>query len=254
MAKTAVLGAVIASLIACGHPRTAEHAVETTTSERAVQHPAHAVTAPSESIEAFMTDHFLIATFVRNGVIRGNLNLIRGALDTLATHEYRTVAPGGWFRWIGEIQEVARVTAEVNTLESAASGVATIARICGDCHRSHGVPTSYTPIDFHPAGQAGTLQYRMSRHRWAADRMWEGLIGPSDESWNAGARELARVAAEPPVEAGSLPAAFARDLEQVQEIGQLAIEAETPEQRAGLYASFLSRCAGCHATQLHLQF
>ena len=225
-----------------------------TTSERAAQNPPHAVTAPSESIEDFMTDHFLIATFVRNGVIRGNLNLIRGALDTLALQEYGTVAPGGWFRWIAEIQEVAKMTAEVNTLESAASGVATIGRICGDCHQSHSVPITYIATDFHPAGRPGTLQYRMSRHRWAADRMWEGLIGPSDESWQAGARELASVSAEPPVTVPALPAEFSRDLVRVQEIGQLAVEAETPEQRAAVYASFLSRCAGCHALRMQVQF
>ena len=73
MRKLTVLGGMIAISVACGHPRTAERPLEATASERAVQHPPHPVEVPSESIEAFMTDHFLIATFVRNGVIRGNL-------------------------------------------------------------------------------------------------------------------------------------------------------------------------------------
>ena len=36
-----------------------------------------------------------------------------------------------------------------------------------------------------PTGNSQESQ--MIRHLWAADRMWEGLVGPSDEAWTAGA-------------------------------------------------------------------
>jgi len=36
-----------------------------------------------------------------------------------------------------------------------------------------------------------SLQLQMRRHQWAAARLWEGLIGPSNEMWSQGTGFLA---------------------------------------------------------------
>jgi len=94
----------------------------------------------------------------------------------------------------------------------------------------------------------------MYRHMWAADRLWEGLTGPSDDAWRSGAEVLARAPASPPVTETPLPAGVVALLAEVRELGQAALEAETLAQRANLYAPFLASCAGCHAHAADLEF
>jgi hypothetical protein len=125
---------------------------------------------------------------------------------------------------------------------------AELASACGDCHEG-------LRIDVRPSGAAepaddGSVTARMARHQWAAERLFDGLIGPSDARW----REGLVVLAGPPL----LPDAMsdARDrYAALEAIGaRLAAlaggERETPPDRSArayAYARVLEACAGCHA-------
>jgi hypothetical protein len=62
---------------------------------------------------------------------------------------------------------------------------------CGSCHTaSNSGPR--VRIGGDPPTGVGELANRMIEHLWDADRILEGLIGPSDTSWNAGATGLAQ--------------------------------------------------------------
>jgi len=94
----------------------------------------------------------------------------------------------------------------------------------------------------------------MYRHMWAADRLWEGLTGPSDEAWRAGAQALVRAPEQAPRTQPPLPPRFVSALRQVRELGQRALEADSLADRANVYGVFLASCASCHALQVELEF
>ena len=83
---------------------------------------------------------------------------------------------------------------------------------------------------------------------WAADRMWDGLIAPSDSLWEMGARAwlgssmLPRATRDREDVGGELHGLEAR----LHHVGQRAIEETTPRGRAELYGEMLAACAYCH--------
>ena len=82
---------------------------------------------------------------------------MREPLRRLADYEYRTVAPGGWMPFVADLQEAARLTADAENLDLAASGVATMARVCGDCHRAKAAGPEVTPTSSRTANERARL-------------------------------------------------------------------------------------------------
>ena len=86
---------------------------------------------------------------------------------------------------------------------------------------------------------------RMKRHMWATERLWEGIYGPSDEAWKAGAAALEldpfpkKELSKGGVHALSSAARFSKHAKHVG-------DRKTGEQRAKLYASLLATCSPCH--------
>lgn len=197
-------------------------------------------------IEDFMSTHFLIVTWARDAVINGSLEALREPLTALADFDYGSVAPGGWMEPIAALQTTARITAESESLDAAAAGVAVMARQCGDCHTAERHKPYFGP-DIHARQplEPGSLRERMERHIWATDRMWEGLTAPSEDAWNAGAAALANV----PVEniAAQVPVKFVPALRRLRELGTAALSADTRDARTKSYGTLLASCAACHA-------
>jgi cytochrome c553 len=202
-----------------------------------------------------MTEHFVIATLARDAVIKGKVAELRGPLRALADYRYPAVALGGWAGPIAQLQQAARLTSEANTIEQAATGVATIARVCGSCHLADGRgPTTIESPREAKTAKADDFGARMYRHMWAADRMWTGLTTPSDDAWLAGAAALAHGPLKTPADAPVAPPGFGIALRDVRELGRQASEASTLEARANLYALVLATCANCHAFGAHAAF
>ena len=107
------------------------------------------------------------------------------------------------------------------------------------CHQELGVSPSFATHATAPKDLA-TVPARMLRHQWAAARLWEGIIGASEESWRGG---LDVLAAAPLGEDQIGPR---RDL--AKKLQQLAIEARRkkggPDERT--YGDILGTCAACH--------
>lgn len=83
----------------------------------------------------------------------------------------------------------------------------------------------------------------MARHAWAADRLWEAVVGSDGVRWTAG---LAVLAEAPLPSDGSRPA---EDL-QAYARHQLDLRGATPiEDRASAYGEMLVLCARCHAAR-----
>jgi mono/diheme cytochrome c family protein len=245
------LCALLVALTACGHtegaatPDAAPRSASAPTAARSLERAPRAM--PEERIEDYMADHFVIVTFSRDAVINGDLEALREPLRALADYDYEAVAPGGWLPWIARIQAAARLTSDASTLEAAASGVVTMAQACGGCHEaSAGGPDFDTSGAVLDSPASDTLDARMQRHIWAADRLWEGLIGPSAEAWRDGASALAHAPSTPPITNPPLPPRFAAALLAMRELAEGSATAKLDE-RAEVYAELLASCASCHA-------
>jgi hypothetical protein len=198
-----------------------------------------------DHIDSFMVEHFAIVTWARDCVISGTLEGLRPPLAQLADYEYRTVAPGGWMPYIADLQEAARLTSDADNLDLAASGVATMARVCGDCHRAKAPGSKFDePAPEPKRKRSDSFDERMQRHIWAADRMWAGLTEPSDANWNAGAAALAGLPGTAPKAARDPQIAAA--LQEVRELGARALDATSSRDRADTYGLLISTCANCH--------
>jgi mono/diheme cytochrome c family protein len=263
MVKSMLFGLSLIALASCAHQegakKTEEPQRETEPPEGAVAKPGPQTRAieplPRERIDDFMTEHFIIATWSRDAVINGRLDLLREPMAALAAYDYATVAPGGWMRFVAKMQHAADLTARAANLDGAATGVATMARTCGECHAATGRGPAFASD--HRDGRApsaDTFGARMQRHMWAADRLWEGLTGPSDSAWEAGASALARAPFTAPSTDPPLPADYVRALDEVRELGDRAVASTTLAERADVYGLFLASCAGCHAYQVEHEF
>ncbi len=136
---------------------------------------------------------------------------------------------------------------ETDSVPVAATATAGMARICGECHMNYGAGPAFR----WEAGPSEPLRddvVEMERHRWAAARLWEGLVGPSDSLWNAGVAALLestilpRQLRERDDIGGELHGLEAR----VHMLGRLALGERTGLGRAEIYGELLARCAACH--------
>jgi cytochrome c553 len=204
--------------------------------------------AASEVIEDFMGEHYVITAWARDMVIGGEIEELREPLQKFSEYHYDSIEPGGWVRWIAELQSTAGLTARAESVEAAAMGVAAMARVCAECHVASGSgPQFDAAYPMHEQAPPDTLTQRMFRHIWASDQLWDGLITPNDQAWQAGAEALAQA---PAITSHQVPAGFRSALLQVRELGARAREASGLEQRAEVYGQVLATCANCHAYEV----
>lgn len=214
----------------------------------AAKQPAAA--APADAgIREHMQEHFESIRTIERAIVIGDMETARKQSQWLADHP----SAKGVTDYAEEIEDVrlaAAALAKEENLEGMAHGAAKLASLCGHCHL---VTTSITSFEWtEPPGEEGSAKDRMQRHLWAMDRLWEGLVGPSEMAWQEGSRVLAAN----PFSADALP--IHKDLQPVAEkqlaaIAALAKEAGAATEladRSKVYGELLGTCSGCH-TKLH---
>jgi cytochrome c553 len=183
---------------------------------------------------------------MRDAVARGALEEAKGEARLLA--ELRVEGPPGptWKQLFDGMTAAAATMASANDLNDAARDVGTLAKACGECHTRFGRPGVIVgQVD----ARAGGVRAFMQRHQWAAERLWDGLVVPSDEAWQAGALSLSEAPLAPEqLTPGRSPVPKVGDMEQtVHALARAARNAERAEVRASLYGQVLATCAACHA-------
>jgi hypothetical protein len=187
-----------------------------------------------------MQEHFAHVERVRDAVMAGDLDAARRPAEWLAGHEVMDGIPTGWEQHVTQMRRLAQMVVDAQDFAAAASATADMGGLCGGCHQSLDEGAQFTIVVV-PSEESGVIAH-MLRHEWAADRLWEGLIGPSDESWRVGAEALGEAALEPqdtPEEVGVLA-------RQVHELGAQAAETFGFTDRAALYGRLITSCARCH--------
>lgn len=190
-----------------------------------------------ETTTDHMQRHFDEAAAVKMAVIAGDLEASKESAEWLANHDAMQALPGEWEPYLAGLQDAARKVTQAVAIDEAAAATGEMGLSCGACHLALDQGAQFA---FMSPSEGEGVTGHMLRHDWASDRMWDGLVGPSDAEWTKGAQGLG----ESPLLGGSAEAqAFAR---RVHEIGEQALEAPDPAARAVIYGQLIAACAGCH--------
>ncbi|MEP6860317.1 MAG: hypothetical protein ABJE66_06845 [Deltaproteobacteria bacterium] len=186
-----------------------------------------------------MHENFGLVRAIEHLLVRGKLDdakqLARGISQ--APDEPGTSA---WTIYATRVRDRAGAIANAATVDDAVHAVARLGAACAECHTATGATPDLAVAPTAPA-DSDALAARMMRHRWAADRLWEGLIVPSDDTWNAGLDVLA-AAPLPASELGKTREPLARKLQRTADRARTT----KPQDRAQVYGDMLATCAACH--------
>jgi mono/diheme cytochrome c family protein len=193
-----------------------------------------------------MFAHFDRVTEVHDALVKGELDRAREAADWIATHQEPRSVPGGSPELQMHMQSLATQVSLAGTLPEANRAAAQMGRACGSCHAANDVEPRFLIGTAPPEGTGPHAE--MARHVWAAERMWEGLVGPGDHAWRSGAEAL-RSGWLDPQEVVANPEDRTRIRQLIRQVYALGSRAEStadPNDRADLYGEFLNTCQECH--------
>lgn len=201
-------------------------------------------TRPAGESRSPLAPHAVHGATIRDAVARGDLDAARNEADALIELATENGTSGPHTKIGAMIAAAKRVRASKTTRE-AAEAFAALSQRCGDCHAAfitgpRSIPRA-VPQDFpDPSG--------MRRHQWAAARLWEGLVAPSDEAWRSGALTLAEAPLEPTkLTPGMSPHPRVSTLAaEMHSLGRDAASVAAPEARVMVYAQIMMTCATCH--------
>ncbi len=194
-----------------------------------------------------MITHFDLAVDARGYALNGDVDAFRETAEDLAELEPAQDLPPEIILQLGPLRYEAREGANARSVQAAAVASARIAQTCGDCHEANNVPLGdrFTIGGPPPPGSAAR---HMAGLAWTSRLLWDGLIGPSDRTWTAGAQGL--------VELGVLPEGLPTDLPpgearvagvRLRQLAERALLTYEPDERVEILAEIWTTCAGCHA-------
>ena len=175
------------------------------------------------------------------------LHLLRGELELAQMFAYMLTRPTPGLGTSPEAHELAlaaSVLADAPTVEDALRAEVRVASACATCHEARGLPPPKLPP--HAPPDLPTLAAQMARHQWAADRLWEGIVAPSDAHWKSGLYVLAstNVALLVPDHPS-----VARELRD-RAATAFKHPARDTAARAATYGDVLVVCWGCHSARI----
>jgi cytochrome c553 len=146
---------------------------------------------------------------------------------------------------VAVVRDRAQALATASSVDEALRREASLAAACASCHVDAGVlPEFSNPPRVPP--DVDTVKARMARHRWATDRLWEGMIGDADDTWRAGLDVLA-ASPLPWAKADTERQALAQQLQRQARDAQKTQATDRLDDRARAYGDILVTCAACHA-------
>lgn len=184
-------------------------------------------------------------TQARDFVIKGQLDEARAQLRWVSEN---VTAEGVRPEWVVHLQDIHAGTVEGMAARDAsgvAEAISDVARACGECHLAVGDGPRFEP-EPPPATSAA-----MARHVWAADRMWEGIVGPDPDRWTLAADLLRIEVVDFETLYGAVDLETAGDAarlhSRVHSLADLGRETVDAGDRAELYGAYVAACADCHA-------
>ena len=177
--------------------------------------------------------------YVEDLLVAGRLDEASSLASLLEPHHASMAAAGPTSVDRPRALAAAHPMAHAATVEQACRATARVAAACGDCHRRLGARVT---VESAPAPPTGSADRCSPRHRWAIDRLADGVAGALDEPWRVGLEAFATA----PLTGPGHPAAT-----RVQAIARDAlarVATDTLTTRAVIYSDLLGTCGTCHAT------
>jgi len=229
-------------LVACDDEEVAVVEVTAPTEEaesvEAIDEPELADIPPPSDAQRCMHDRYGVVERMRDALIEGELEQAqahgRGLAAVAAVDVPAAAEP------LREV--IAAKGAEVSAasdLSKASLAFGELVLSCGTCHeRAHATWTWEVPELPHGDDPAT----HMGRHRWAVDRMWEGLLVHDADHFDMGARALADAPLLPDEDDSELAALAGR----VHALGGDLPDDAGMAPRAARFGQLLTTCADCH--------
>jgi cytochrome c553 len=201
--------------------------------------------AQDADVVKFMHDQNEAMIAIQQAIIAGSLEGTREAATSLRDSADPAGIPAEGADYLAAVRDAANGVLEADSLEAAAEAASNMGLACGSCHMAVGVTVEFDDVAM-PSDKEKTGPH-MERHQWAADRMWEGLIGPSKMAWSRGANLLF----ESPVKPNELSKhgggeAAVGMSRRIHQLAANATAVSTPEEQAEIYAEFIANCGSCH--------
>jgi cytochrome c553 len=210
-----------------------------------------------------MHERFAWVSAIQEMTIHGDVAEVRSLAQEFAGHLSAPAEPppAAWLPHVNALRGELEGLEHADDLRDAGASVARLALLCGRCHEATLARLDLPEMP--PPAQGGNLQDAMHGHQWAVDRMWEGIIVPSDEHWIRGSTMFVALPGckaalgtagdehgGPPDRATAEPGGSdAQALcSHAQSLARRGMVARSREGRATLYGRLLATCAGCHAS------
>jgi mono/diheme cytochrome c family protein len=212
--------------------------------EPTIEPPAPARFANSDVGRYHMRRHFDDLRIIERVLIAGKL--VEGkSLAYLLLEPVDDPGMSAWQAQSDRVMSAVRDLTHASSVDDALRLEARVAEECASCHIQTQSATSRPPPSAAPADRP-TAMFRMARHIWATDRLWEGVVYPSDERWASG---LAVLATTPlPYAVTSDAPALAAQLQRQARAEQARVATGSLDDRAIAYGEMLVTCAACHSS------
>jgi hypothetical protein len=192
-----------------------------------------------DTMRMHMQGNFDLSRAIERLLIRGKLDDAKRFASAIAMVP-DPPAHGPWASRVVAVRDHAGALSRATSVDQGIREVARLGAACGDCHTDVSGSLSFENPPAVPPDKP-TIEARMLRHRWAADRMWEGIVGNSDKAWRAG---LEILSTSPLPQSGGR-AELAVQLKKLADRGRR--ENARVVGRATIYGEILQVCASCHS-------
>jgi cytochrome c553 len=183
-----------------------------------------------------MLTHYADTVGMRRALVAGKIADYHSAAAAVANDAWTPRVRGDYRPYVEAVRAAAHSGETASSAVSAAAVLGKIGEACAACHVKFGGPGS--PVA--PEQLAEGTDPSMVAHAVATDRLWDGLIWPSDGSWSSGIEVL--------LDAPKLDSDVADVAAAARHLRDLARQGKSAElaQRGQIFASVLTTCAGCH--------
>lgn len=214
--------------------------------------PGAAQTQDPETRALWMKHHFKHAKDLKDAIVIGKLDTVREVAGWLIDSNKVQAHPLEWRTETAQLMAWGEAAATATDIDDAALAVSGLSASCGSCHSARGA-NLHIQIPQEP----GPASSQMQHYRFAIDRMWEGLVAPSQLHWTYGATLYASSLTCPMPDDSSAQADVAPfhaiACNSVLALAATAKAASTPDARVHAFADVVRFCAGCHEARSRLQ-
>lgn len=188
-----------------------------------------------------MSDHWSEASAARDAVVQGDLGEAQRAAKKLASRLPIQPLADELAPYEDELADATERVQAATHLTDAGVAVGKMAQACGRCHSAAGATLDLE--DPAPPAKGEGVKAEMAVHAWAAEKLWLGMIRPSDQDL----QDAVAVIAAPGLTEGADPQVSQAAAELDKGVHDLAAAVqEDVSARGERYGQLLLTCATCH--------